>query len=199
MKLRTPKLPRPGALMIVVLCFFSSGVLRMWETGAAIAEEVQQASMQAKPDESATDMSAENCPAPLEPANMLAAFREREQQLNELEQRLLNREQILRVARIKVEDHLEKLEDAERRLSATMSQADGAAEKDLERLTSVYENMKPKEAATIFETMDIEFAAGFLMRMRPDAAAGILSNLESNIAYAISVVMAGRNVGVPTE
>jgi flagellar motility protein MotE (MotC chaperone) len=59
--------------------------------------------------------------------------------------------------------------------------------------------MKPKEAAEIFETMDVSFAAGFLNRMRPDAAAGILSNVETTTAYAISVVMAGRNAGAPVE
>jgi len=91
------------------------------------------------------------------------------------------------------------LEDAENRLADTLALADNAAEKDLERLTSVYENMKPKEAADIFETMDVTFAAGFLSRMRPDAAAGILSNVDKTLAYAISVAMAGRNIGVPTE
>ena len=34
-------------------------------------------------------------------------------------------------------------------------------------MTTVYENMKPADAARIFETMDVNFAAGLLARMRP--------------------------------
>ena len=34
-------------------------------------------------------------------------------------------------------------------------------------MTTVYENMKPADAAQIFERMDVDFAAGLLARMRP--------------------------------
>ena len=40
--------------------------------------------------------------------------------------------------------------------------ADKAAERDIARMTTVYENMKPAEAARIFERMDVKFAAGLL-------------------------------------
>ena len=77
--------------------------------------------------------------------------------------------------------------------------AEKAAEGDLSRLTSVYEAMKPKDAAALFEAMEPEFAAGFLGRMRPDAAAGIMTGLSPETAYMISVVLAGRNARAPTE
>jgi flagellar motility protein MotE (MotC chaperone) len=47
--------------------------------------------------------------------------------------------------------------------------------------------------------MDPVFAAGFLGRMRSDAAAAILAGLPPELAYSISVVLAGRNASVPTE
>jgi flagellar motility protein MotE (MotC chaperone) len=42
-----------------------------------------------------------------------------------------------------------------------------------------------------------DFAAGFLAQMRPDAAAAVLSGLDPNKAYTISVVLAGRNALAP--
>ena len=85
----------------------------------------------------------------------------------------------------------------ENRLRATLAKADQAAEKDIARLTSVYENMKPAQAAPLFEAMEPSFAAGFLSRMRPDAAAGILANVDPQAAYTISVLIAGQNASVP--
>ena len=83
--------------------------------------------------------------------------------------------------------------------SPTLALADGATEADVARLTTVYEQMKPKESAALFEEMDPTFAAGFLARMRPEAAAGIMAGLSPEAAYTISVVLAGRNGAVPTE
>lgn len=169
-----------------------SGLFRVWDTGQAIAAEAA-----ATPTENAADLA--QCPPPLEPASMLAAFRERETQLDALELRLADREQVLRVAKIKIEEQIAELVGAEERLAETLAQADGAAEGDISRITAVYENMKPAKAAELFQTMDIEFASNFLIRMNPDAAAAILSSIEPETAYSISVMMASRNAGAPKQ
>jgi len=87
----------------------------------------------------------------------------------------------------------------EQELRATLALADGAAEQDLQRLTAVYQAMKPKDAAALFDAMSPEFAAGFLARMTPEAAAAILSGMSPETAYGVSVIVAGRNVGVPRQ
>ena len=94
---------------------------------------------------------------------------------------------------------MSEMQAVEAKLSATLSVADGAAEKDLARLTAVYEAMKPKDASALFETMAPEFAAGFLGRMRPEAAALVMTGLSPKAAYGISVLLAGRNALVPKE
>ena len=63
---------------------------------------------------------------------------------------------------------LEKLATAAR---ADLAESDGAVAADIDRLVSVYEAMKPKEAAQLFEAMPPSFAAGFLARMRAEQAA----------------------------
>jgi flagellar motility protein MotE (MotC chaperone) len=57
--------------------------------------------------------------------------------------------------------------------------------------------MKPKDAAALFETMEPEFAAGFIARMLPDSAAKVMSGLDPKVAYTISVILAGRNASAP--
>ena len=187
---------RPSALVLVAACFLGSGAIRIWDSNAAFAEAVAEFSD--APDASEPAMAA-SCPPPMEPNSMLLAFREREAQLDAFELQLADREQVLKVAKLKIEDQLAELEQAEQKLAATIAKADGAAEGDIARITTVYENMKPQNAADIFSTMDIEFASNFLIRMRPDAAASILANIEPDRAYSISVMMASRNAGVPKE
>ena len=117
----------------------------------------------------------------------------------EREARLEARLQALALAETAIEEDLARLEQAEAELRATMAAADKAAEDDIGRLTAVYENMKPDEAAALFQLMEPSFAAGFLGRMRSDAAAAILAGLTPDLAYTISVVLAGRNADVPRE
>ena len=109
------------------------------------------------------------------------------------------RQSELASAEAEIAIRLEELRVAEEELSKTLSLAERAAETDVSRLTTVYENMKPRDAAALFSTMSPDFAAGFIGRMNAEAAAAILTGLEPDTAYAISVVLAGRNVDVPIE
>ncbi|WP_299618521.1 hypothetical protein [uncultured Tateyamaria sp.] len=130
-------------------------------------------------------------------ASLLEALRAREASVVERETDLDIRAKALDVAQIEIERRLDALEAAENRLESTLAVAQSASENDLARLTTVYENMKPKDAAALFEAMEPEFAAGFIARMRPDAAAKVMSGLNPQAAYSISVIMAGRNANAP--
>ena len=103
------------------------------------------------------------------------------------------------VAEAKLAEQLAAFETAQKNLEATLAMADQAAEKDIARMTTVYENMKPEDAAKIFERMDVSFAAGLLARMRPDLAAEVLTGMSADAAYALTLTIASRNAGVPKQ
>ena len=130
---------------------------------------------------------------------MLAAFNSREARIDAQEMAIENRMQALKLADAEVARKLDELVQAESDLRDTLALADTAAEGDLDKLTKVYETMKPKQAAALFEEMDPNFAAGFLGRMRPEAAASIMAGLSPEAAHLYSVVLAGRNANVPKE
>ena len=143
--------------------------------------------------------TAQVCETPDDLRAMLVAFRDREARLSSRETAMRDRMQALQIADEEISTKLAMLEQAETSLRDTIALADVAAENDLDRLTRVYENMKPKQAAALFEEMNPNFAAGFLGRMRPEAAANIMAGLSPEAAHLFSVVLAGRNAGVPTE
>jgi flagellar motility protein MotE (MotC chaperone) len=130
---------------------------------------------------------------------MLDELRAREERLKQREAEVADRAQALSVAKSEIDGRLAELLAAEEKLSATLTLADDAADEDVARLVTVYEKMKPKDAASLFAEMDPDFAAGFVARMRPDAAAAVMAGLDPKEAYTISVVLAGRNANAPRE
>jgi flagellar motility protein MotE (MotC chaperone) len=173
--------PALSGVGLIILCFFVSAALRLTGDGWAFAQGVAElAEADAAPGDA-----------------MLAAIREREAELDAEEQRLAERRQTLAVAEAKLAEQLAAFETARKNLEGTLAMADQAAEKDIARMTTVYENMKPAEAAKIFERMDVAFAAGLLARMRPDLAAEVLTGMNADAAYAVTLTIAGRNAGVP--
>lgn len=180
-----------GTLHVIAGLLVASAFVRIGgNAGPALANEPTES-------EAASTVSSTNSVP--ETDALLAAFQQREARLVEREAQLRDRMQALRVAETEIEEKLEALRDAELALSATIAQAETAAVTDLPQLATVYQNMKPKEAAALFEEMPPQFAAGFLGMMRPEAAALIMTELTPQTAYSFSVVLAGRNANVPTR
>jgi flagellar motility protein MotE (MotC chaperone) len=174
---------RGGAPLFVVAALLGiSGLVRLGDAGAAIALESSEGIPAPAQAEEQVDVSA-----------ALAALRERTAELDRREAEVEERTRALRTAERTLEEQLASLAEAEARLRGLMTLAEESAEEDLVQLTSVYENMKPKEAALLFERMSPDFAAGFLGRMRPEAAAAIMSGLPPELGYSISVLLASRN------
>jgi flagellar motility protein MotE (MotC chaperone) len=183
-----------GALVILALFLATSGALRMGSGfGAALAASDQET----ETAESTEMPAAMECAAP--PAALAAALRERDEALHAREAALANRMAALNLSDEVLTKRLAELEAAEAELKAVLAIADGAAEKDLEKLTAVYEAMKSSDAARLFSAMNTEFAAGFLGRMQPASAAAILAGMTPEQAYAVTALIAGRNAMAPKE
>ncbi|MDB6452474.1 MotE family protein [Falsirhodobacter sp. 20TX0035] len=180
------------ALVITALLLASAGAMRLGSgVGSALARV---------PDPTPA-VTAEATPAicPPPPAALVEALRQREAQIVTQEAALAERRAALDLAAQAIDARLAELSSAEARLSDTLARADGASENDLARLTAVYEAMKPKDAAALFTQMEPDFAAGFVGRMKPEAAGAVMAGMPSDTAYAISLLLAGRNALVPKE
>jgi flagellar motility protein MotE (MotC chaperone) len=195
---KKPKFRRNGRGSILMICclLLGSAAIRLGgEAGKAVATENPLPAE--SHDQAASPVPQQSDIEPEALSEMLLAFRKREERISRLEREIEVRQKALRVADEEIEKRLRVLEQAEESLRSMLAIADTAAEDDLVTLTSVYENMKPKDAAALFEEMEPTFAAGFLGRMRPDAAAGIMAGLSPQKAYSISVILAGRNADAP--
>ena len=188
-----PKPPRPlrfrrKALPLIALLFVVSAGLRLGETDWRAFATTATESVGQKPAE---------CPDDAGLTALLQELDAREKRVAQRELTQAERAKALEVAQKKIEERIAALKAAEEKLSQTLTIADTGAEEDVARLVTLYENMKPKEAAPLFEEMAPEFSAGFIARMRPDTAAALMAALDPKTAYSISVLLAGRNAGAP--
>lgn len=187
--------PSRQVLPVIAVLLIGSGLVRLGEeAGQVLAQEAMPAEMIA-----VTTVPETTCAGIEGPEELLAAFRARESRVAEREAQVDERTALLAQTEERLTSMLAELEQAEASLAATLALAETAAQDDLGRLTAVYENMKPVDAAALFTEMDPAFSAGFMSLMRPDAAAAIMTNLSPETAYSISVILAGRNAGAPTE
>jgi len=179
-----------SGLLLIALLLAGSGIIRIGlHTGPALARDTVEV------------LEGDDTPtlAPVDFSAAVDALANREKKVAEQEERLEARLEVLEAAEQKYQASKAELIEAERELKDTIAQAETAMASDVEQLAKVYEKMKPKDAAALFSQMDPEFAAGFLALVNSEVAAKIMSGLTPAKAYAISVLLAGRNADVPSE
>ncbi|GGG80050.1 hypothetical protein GCM10011415_31720 [Salipiger pallidus] len=197
---RKPKKRGKGVLAVIGGLLVASAVARVGiHASSAVALETSPPAEAGQTSDQPQEDGSTAPPKDGEISPLLKALKDREDRIKEREAAIASRMQALAVAEQEIERRLVAMEEAEKKLRATLTIAKTAAQEDVDRLTEVYASMKPKQAAALFEEMDPEFAAGFLGQMRPDAAAAIMAGLNPQTAYTISVMLAGRNAGAPRE
>ena len=103
------------------------------------------------------------------------------------------REKALMSLEGKLSEQMELIEIANGKMAEQINVMKSVANDDILHLVKMYQTMKPKQAAAIFESMDPGFAAGFLREMSGERAGLIMANMDSRKSYAISVLMASKN------
>jgi flagellar motility protein MotE (MotC chaperone) len=125
---------------------------------------------------------------------LLRAIDERSRQLDAWSSELAARARMLEAIEARANEQVQALRAARTSLEGTLERVDREAEAEIARLVKIYENMKPKEAARIFEAMPAEIAAGFVRRMAEQKSALVMGNLDARHAYAITLALANSHV-----
>lgn len=127
---------------------------------------------------------------------LLASIRERSAQLDRREAAIAERARLLEIVEKRIDEKTAALAEMKTELENRLTFAETAAEQDIVQLARMYESMKPARAGEIFNAMEPAFAAGFLTQMNRENAALVLANMETQKAYAASIIIAGRNAAV---
>lgn len=193
---------RTGALALLSVCFVASALLRAGDVWADLSAESLAREMtdrRAGLEEAATAHAERLAPEIVAGTRALREIEKREAALSAREAAVDARLKALEAAERRIALRFEQLKAARAELEEAVEGARGASARDVRHLAETYARMKPREAGALFNAMEPAFAAGFLAEMTPDAAAAVMASMDTTRAYAVSVLLASRNVAVSAE
>lgn len=104
------------------------------------------------------------------------------------------RAQMLAAAEKKAAAQATRLEQAARDVSGLLDRRASMAKADLQRLVSIYENMKPKDAARLLNETDPAILVDLLDLMQERRSAPILAEMDARKVNALTRTLAERRV-----
>ena len=126
-------------------------------------------------------------------------IKDKEKTARERERALDLREQTLKASEKRLTDNLEnQQEEAKSQETTENAQKAGKTDKEAEeartyeQLARIYQAMKPKKAAVVFEQLDLDVQIEVARRMRERAIAQILAAMTPAAAARVSMALAGK-------
>jgi len=102
------------------------------------------------------------------------------------------REAFLAVAEQRLDEKVAELEALRTQIEQMLHQVDEEGETQLLGLVSIYESMRPADAATIFNGLELEVLISVMERMRGQKSAAILAGMNPERARRVTTELARR-------
>ncbi len=155
---------------------------------AAKKTEEPKADAASKPAETKRDVPPEASGATPE-SDLYKQLAGRRDQLDKRAQELDEREAFVVVTEKRVDQKIKEMEVMRTQLQTLLGQAGAAQQAQIENLVKIYEIMKPKEAAKIFETLDMPILLGVVQKMKAARTAAVLAEMNPEKAKEITTAL----------
>ncbi len=117
--------------------------------------------------------------------DLLQSLAERRKELDLRAHQLEQREALLLAVERRIDEKVETLKVLQRSIQ-------GETESQYKSLVKIYENMKPKDAARIFEELDMAILLPVTERMKERKLAAVLAKMNTTTAMALTTQLAQR-------
>jgi flagellar motility protein MotE (MotC chaperone) len=126
---------------------------------------------------------------------ILERLQERRQELDARARELDIREGLIAAAEKRVEGKISELKQAQVQLGTAEQRKDEAEIARLKSLVTMYENMKPRDAAKIFDHLDMSVLSEVASQINPRKMSDILALMSAEAADKLTVELASRAQG----
>jgi len=123
-------------------------------------------------------------------AELLARLTERRDALDAREKELDMRMALVEAAEKRIEERTSALQALEERINTLVEEKKSDEKEQFAGIVAMYETMKPKEAATIFNALDTQMLTRVARAMNPRKMAPILARMEPMKAKALTAGLA---------
>ncbi len=139
-----------------------------------------------------SDFDQTGLPYTGEEIQLLQRLAERREVLDQRERDMEVREKLLKATENGIDKKIESLKSIEAQIRVLVEQHDEQERAQIESLVKTYSAMKPKDAASIFNTLDMDILIEIIEKMTPKKAADVLSKMNTANANQITVELATR-------
>lgn len=126
---------------------------------------------------------------------ILGRLQDRSKELDIRGRELEMRESLLKATEKRLDAKVAELKDAEARVNTAMGNRDKAEAARFKSIVAMYENMKSKDAARIFDRLDLKILVEVSTQMNPRKMSEILAQMTSEGAERLTVELASRASG----
>jgi flagellar motility protein MotE (MotC chaperone) len=123
---------------------------------------------------------------------ILERLQERRAELESRARELEMRESLIKAAEKRLEGRVAELKDLEARINQTVQMKEEGDAARFKNLVTMYENMKAKEAAKIFDRLDIRVLLEVATQLNPRRMSDILAQMTPDAAERLTVALAAR-------
>ncbi len=124
--------------------------------------------------------------------DMLQRLVERRTALRKHENQLDTRQRLLQATEKRIDSKLVELKRMQETISSLLRQHDKEKEVKMRSVVKIYESMKPKDAARIFEELEMPILLDVVERMREAKTAPIMANMSPRKAKTMTAALAQR-------
>ena len=128
---------------------------------------------------------------------VLESLGKRRENLQKQEGQLDLRERLLQATEERIEQRVEELKQLEARIGAAVEEKKQQEENEIAGLVTMYENMKPKDAARIFNRLSLTILLKVVRHMKPRKMADILARMSPDAAERLTVAIASQSSTPP--
>ena len=114
----------------------------------------------------------------------------RRKKLDRREKELMTREALIRAAEQELDRKYQELTTLRHEIESLLEQQSEEEVARIQSLVKIYETMKPKEAARIFDTLDLDVLVTVMSRMSERRLSPILANMNPERARTITIMLA---------
>ena len=123
---------------------------------------------------------------------LLQSLSERRKELDARERAIEQREGLLTAAEHRIESKIEELKAVKVEIEELIKKYDAQEEQQIAGLVKIYETMKPKDAARIFNELDMDVLLEVFERMKASKTAPVLADMDPVRAKEITTRIAER-------
>jgi flagellar motility protein MotE (MotC chaperone) len=130
---------------------------------------------------------------------LLERLQERRAELEARAKELEMRESLLKAAEKRLEGRIAELKDLEARINNAVQQREEGEVARFKNVVTMYENMKAKDAAKIFDRLELKILVEVAKEINPRRMSDILAQMTPDAAQQLTVELAARSAAKEKE